>query len=75
MIPVVSFHALYVAILVVFTAAIRHIEFRFDEVKDLWQGILLASISVGILISRMQGSAICFPYMQHYVIVLASGLS
>lgn len=46
-IPVVSLHAIYVAILVGFTGAIRHIEFRFDELRDLWQGILVSASSIG----------------------------
>ncbi|XP_059445310.1 regulator of G-protein signaling 1 [Corylus avellana] len=47
-IPVSSLHALYVAALVGFTGAIRHVEFRFDELKDLWQGILVSASSVGL---------------------------
>ncbi|KAH7858818.1 hypothetical protein Vadar_028384 [Vaccinium darrowii] len=47
-IPVVCFHALYVAVLVGFTGAIRHIEFRFHELKDLWRGILMSTSSIGI---------------------------
>lgn len=51
-IPVSSLHALYVAALVGFTGAIRHVEFRFDELKDLWRGILVSASSVGTLSSR-----------------------
>ncbi|KAG5521954.1 hypothetical protein RHGRI_034242 [Rhododendron griersonianum] len=47
-IPVVCFHALYVAALVGLTGAIRHIEFRFHELKDLWRGILMSTSSIGI---------------------------
>ncbi|KAF3431134.1 hypothetical protein FNV43_RR25864 [Rhamnella rubrinervis] len=47
-IPIVFFHSLYVATLVGYTGAIRHIEFRFDEVKDLWQGILVSVCSIGV---------------------------
>ncbi|KAM1303723.1 hypothetical protein ACFX13_021661 [Malus domestica] len=47
-IPDMSLHALYVAILVGFTGAIRHIEFRFDELRDLWQGILVSASSIGV---------------------------
>lgn len=47
-IPVVCLHTIYVAALVGFTWAIRHIEFRFNELKDLWQGILVSSLSIGI---------------------------
>lgn len=46
-IPVVCFHALYVAALVGLTGAIRHIEFRFHELKDLWRGILMSTSSIG----------------------------
>ncbi|XP_010556357.1 PREDICTED: regulator of G-protein signaling 1 [Tarenaya hassleriana] len=49
--PVVGFHALYVLALVAFTRAIRHIEFRFDELRDLWQGILVSASSIGIWVS------------------------
>ncbi|XP_031270045.1 regulator of G-protein signaling 1 isoform X1 [Pistacia vera] len=47
-IPVVFLHALYVATLVVFLGAIRHIEFRFDELKDLWRGIVVSATSLGL---------------------------
>uniref|UniRef100_A0A3N7FF97 Uncharacterized protein n=1 Tax=Populus trichocarpa TaxID=3694 RepID=A0A3N7FF97_POPTR len=47
-VPVVCLHTIYVAALVGFTWAIRHIEFRFNELKDLWQGILVSSLSIGI---------------------------
>ncbi|EYU22555.1 hypothetical protein ABFS82_05G022400 [Erythranthe guttata] len=47
-IPVICLHALYVAAMVGFTAAIRHIEFRFHELKDLWRGILVSTCSIGI---------------------------
>ncbi|WCJ38638.1 G-protein coupled receptors GTPase activators [Euphorbia peplus] len=47
-IPVVSLHTTYIACLVGFAGAIRHIEFRFDELKDLWQGILVSASSVGV---------------------------
>ncbi|KAK6922327.1 RGS domain [Dillenia turbinata] len=50
-IPVVCLHALYVLPLVGYTAAIRHIEFRFHEVKDLWWGILVAAASVAIWVA------------------------
>ncbi|KAK9191745.1 hypothetical protein WN943_020360 [Citrus x changshan-huyou] len=39
---------LYVASLVGFMAAIRHIEFRFDELRDLWQGIIVSASSIGL---------------------------
>ncbi|XP_024933877.3 regulator of G-protein signaling 1 [Ziziphus jujuba] len=47
-IPVVCLHTLYVATLVGFTAAIRHIEFRFDELRDLWRGILISASTIGV---------------------------
>ncbi|XP_065873796.1 regulator of G-protein signaling 1 isoform X2 [Euphorbia lathyris] len=47
-IPVVSLHTIYIASLVGFAGAIRHIEFRFDELKDLWQGILVSALSIGV---------------------------
>ncbi|KAL0372322.1 UNVERIFIED_CONTAM: Regulator of G-protein signaling 1 [Sesamum calycinum] len=47
-IPVICLHALYVAALVGFTGAVRHIEFRFQELKELWRGILVSICSVGI---------------------------
>lgn len=49
--PVVCLHALYVAVLVGFTGAIRHIEFRFDEFRDLWQGILVSALLIGVWVS------------------------
>ncbi|KAJ4710941.1 regulator of G-protein signaling 1 [Melia azedarach] len=48
MIPVVCLHTMYVATLVGFMGAIRHIEFRFDELKDLWQGIVVSATSIGL---------------------------
>ncbi|KAK8657377.1 hypothetical protein V6N13_035618 [Hibiscus sabdariffa] len=50
-IPVVSLHTLYVAVLMGFTGAIRHIEFRFDELRDLWQGILVSASLIGVWVS------------------------
>ncbi|KAM7269037.1 hypothetical protein ACFE04_024534 [Oxalis oulophora] len=37
--------------LVGFTAAIRHIEFRFDELKELWRGILVSGSAIGIWVT------------------------
>ncbi|XP_010654971.1 regulator of G-protein signaling 1 isoform X2 [Vitis vinifera] len=51
-IPVVLLHTTYVAALVGFTVAIRHIEFRFHELKDLWRGILVSTSSVGYYVSQ-----------------------
>ncbi|KAK6930904.1 RGS domain [Dillenia turbinata] len=50
-IPATCLHAFYVIPLVGYTAAIRHIEFRFHEVKDLWRGILVAAASVAIWVA------------------------
>ncbi|KAG6407941.1 hypothetical protein SASPL_130942 [Salvia splendens] len=49
-IPVISFHALYIAALVGFTGAVQHIEFRFHELKDLWRGILVSACCIGVWI-------------------------
>ncbi|KAL3636422.1 G-protein signaling regulator protein [Castilleja foliolosa] len=45
-IPIMCLHASYVAAMVGFTGAIRHIEFRFQELKDLWRGILVSSCCI-----------------------------
>ncbi|KAF8399837.1 hypothetical protein HHK36_015733 [Tetracentron sinense] len=50
-IPVVCLHTLHIAALVVITRAIRHIEFRFHELKDLLQGILVSTTSIGIWVA------------------------
>ncbi|PON42339.1 RGS domain containing protein [Parasponia andersonii] len=50
-IPVVSLHTMYVIALVGFTGAIRHIEFRFDEVRELWHGILVSASSIGVWVA------------------------
>ncbi|CAH9117358.1 unnamed protein product [Cuscuta europaea] len=47
-IPVISLHALYVATVIGFTGAVRHIKFRFEELKALWRGILVSTASLGI---------------------------
>ncbi|GAY43983.1 hypothetical protein CUMW_078800 [Citrus unshiu] len=47
-IPFLFLHVVYVASLVGFMAAIRHIEFRFDELRDLWQGIIVSASSIGL---------------------------
>lgn len=49
--PVAGLHALYVLALVAFTRAIRHVEFRFDELRDLWKGILVSGASVVIWVT------------------------
>ncbi|WVZ09025.1 hypothetical protein V8G54_022371 [Vigna mungo] len=50
-IPVITLHSLYIAILVGVTTAVHHIEFRFDELKDLWRGILVSAVSIVIWIT------------------------
>ncbi|GAB4840520.1 G-protein signaling regulator protein [Ancistrocladus abbreviatus] len=50
-IPVVCLHGFYVAILVGFTRAVWHVEFRFDELKDLWHGVLVSTASVGLWVA------------------------
>lgn len=47
-VPFLFLHVVYVASLVGFMAAIRHIEFRFDELRDLWQGIIVSASSIGL---------------------------
>ncbi|KAL8138169.1 hypothetical protein V2J09_004170 [Rumex salicifolius] len=47
-IPIACVHSLYVAMLMGFTKAIQHVEFRFHELKDLWRGVLVSVLSVGI---------------------------
>jgi hypothetical protein len=49
-IPLLGLHLLYIAVLVAFTGAIRHIKFRFRELKDLWRGILVSSSAIVIWI-------------------------
>lgn len=51
-IPVITLHSVYIAILVGVTTAVHHIEFRFDELKDLWRGILVSAVSIGTPFSR-----------------------
>ncbi|ESW35701.1 hypothetical protein PHAVU_001G257500 [Phaseolus vulgaris] len=50
-IPVISLHALYIAILVGVTTAVHHVEFRFDELKDLWRGILVSAVSIAVWVT------------------------
>ncbi|CAJ1853349.1 unnamed protein product [Sphenostylis stenocarpa] len=50
-IPVISLHSLYIAILVGVTTAVHHIEFRFDELKDLWRGILVSAVSIAVWVT------------------------
>ncbi|KAL9332754.1 hypothetical protein ACSQ67_002364 [Phaseolus vulgaris] len=48
---VISLHALYIAILVGVTTAVHHVEFRFDELKDLWRGILVSAVSIAVWVT------------------------
>ncbi|KAJ8773588.1 hypothetical protein K2173_005834 [Erythroxylum novogranatense] len=48
--PTVFLHAVYISLLFGFTWTIRHIEFRFNEVKDLWKGILVSATCIGVWI-------------------------
>lgn len=49
--PVAGLHALYVLALIAFTRAVRHVEFRFDELRDLWKGILVSATSIIIWVT------------------------
>lgn len=50
-IPIMCLHTLYIAYLVGITWAIKHVEFRFHELKDLLLGIFTSSICVGIFVA------------------------
>ncbi|XP_057949432.1 regulator of G-protein signaling 1 [Malania oleifera] len=50
-IPVMCLHTAYVIALVGFTGAVRHIEFRFHELKELWRGILVSTASIVIWVA------------------------
>ncbi|XP_024989777.1 regulator of G-protein signaling 1 [Cynara cardunculus var. scolymus] len=47
-VPYVCFPVFYIAALIGITGAIHHIEFRFDELKDLWRAILVTVFSIGV---------------------------
>ncbi|XP_050206831.1 regulator of G-protein signaling 1 [Mercurialis annua] len=47
-VPVLCLHTSYVSGLIGITASIRHIEFRFDELKDLWKGIVVSASCIGV---------------------------
>ncbi|MQM22044.1 hypothetical protein Taro_055092 [Colocasia esculenta] len=47
-VPVVCLHMLYVAVLFGVAHAVRHIEFRFHEFKDLLRGIIVSTIAIGL---------------------------
>ncbi|KAJ4974773.1 hypothetical protein NE237_007947 [Protea cynaroides] len=50
-IPIVCMDVLYVSILVGITWALRHIEFRFHEFKNLLQGIIVTTVAIGIWVA------------------------
>ncbi|KAF7839852.1 regulator of G-protein signaling 1 [Senna tora] len=50
-IPVVCLHGLYVATLLGVTGAVRHVEFRFDELRDLWRGILVSVLAIVVWVA------------------------
>ncbi|KAH7681517.1 Regulator of G-protein signaling RGS protein [Dioscorea alata] len=50
-VPVVCIHGFYIAVLIGVTMAVRHIEFKFHEFKDLLRGIVVSSIAVGLWIA------------------------
>ncbi|KAL6505474.1 G-protein signaling regulator protein [Orobanche hederae] len=47
-IPVTCLHVAYIAALIGLTGAVQHIEFRFQELKDLWRGILVSTCCIGL---------------------------
>ncbi|XP_071714440.1 regulator of G-protein signaling 1 [Rutidosis leptorrhynchoides] len=47
-VPYMCFPVLYIAALVGITGAIHHIEFKFNELKDLWRAILATVLSVAV---------------------------
>ncbi|KAL4573904.1 hypothetical protein LXL04_020725 [Taraxacum kok-saghyz] len=47
-VPHMSLPVFYIAALVVITGAIHHIEFKFDELKDLWRAILFSAFSFSV---------------------------
>lgn len=47
-VPIVCIHGFYIAVLIGVTMAVRHIEFKFHEFKDLLRGIIVSSIAVGM---------------------------
>ncbi|KAF6157564.1 hypothetical protein GIB67_004502 [Kingdonia uniflora] len=48
LIPVVSLHIFYVAVMVAITRGVRHIEFRFREFRDLLKGIIVSTTVIGV---------------------------
>nr|XP_043608775.1 regulator of G-protein signaling 1 [Erigeron canadensis] len=45
-VPHICFPVLYIGALVAITGAVHHIEFKFDELKDLWRSILITLFSI-----------------------------
>ncbi|KAI7749259.1 hypothetical protein M8C21_030903 [Ambrosia artemisiifolia] len=52
--PHICFPVLYIAALVCITGAIHHIEFKFDELKDLWRAILVTMFSVVMSLNKKE---------------------
>ncbi|OVA17600.1 Regulator of G protein signaling [Macleaya cordata] len=50
-IPIAGLHTSYIASMVGITRALRHIDFRFHEFKDLLQGIVVSTIAVGVWVA------------------------
>ncbi|KAL2903492.1 Regulator of G-protein signaling 1 [Bienertia sinuspersici] len=44
--PLMVLHSIYVVIFVGLTRSIQHVNFRFDELTDLWRGVLVSTLSV-----------------------------
>lgn len=44
--PLMVLHSLYVVIFVELTRSIQHVNFRFDELKDLWRGVVVSTFCV-----------------------------
>lgn len=62
-VSVLCLHALYTAALIGFTGAIRHIEFKFHELKDLWRGILVSSCCIGMYLYDL-----LYQLLFHYIL-------
>ncbi|KNA20683.1 hypothetical protein SOVF_049790 isoform A [Spinacia oleracea] len=44
--PMMVLHSVYVVAFVGLTRSIQHVNFRFDELKDLWRGVVVSTLSV-----------------------------
>ncbi|XP_021746550.1 regulator of G-protein signaling 1-like isoform X1 [Chenopodium quinoa] len=44
--PSMVLHSIYVVIFVGLTRSIQHVNFRFDELKDLWRGVVISTFSL-----------------------------